>query len=365
MLRRGDLDGAAAAYAQILESDPEDWTSMNALGDVELRRGQPAYAVAHFLRAADHFREEGFMSKAVALYRKVLRVRQDDSAMLSLGEIAARQGRLDEAKQVLLELARVRRERGDVDGSDDVLSSLQSVIEAEPASAGPPSTPAATLSDGATVEPALPMDESHAERPVEEPGRLELEATAPVQEVASPGTLTEAIRPEGPEPTRPTRARPGKGRPVRIAPSLQSVFDRMRQAAEQEASVAAAHEQFDRAQYFLRDGHDDQAVAALRQAAQAPVVRFKAAAQLGRLLLSRGLVKEAIEWLERAAELPPVSPDEGYAVLYELADALERDGEPSRALAVLIELSSRFRRYRDVPDRIARLSARQDGGSEA
>jgi hypothetical protein len=58
-----------------------------------------------------------------------------------------------------------------------------------------------------------------------------------------------------------------------------------------------------------------------------------------------------------------VSPDEGHAVLYELADALEQQGEPARALAVLLELETQRRAYRDVPRRIARLSAAMESGS--
>jgi hypothetical protein len=87
-----------------------------------------------------------------------------------------------------------------------------------------------------------------------------------------------------------------------------------------------------------------------------PQLRFKAAAQLGRLSVSRGDLRGGIEWLERAAEAPSPSPDETFGVLYDLADALDRAGESARALAVFIELEADAGSYRDVADRIELLT---------
>jgi lipopolysaccharide biosynthesis regulator YciM len=124
-----------------------------------------------------------------------------------------------------------------------------------------------------------------------------------------------------------------------------------------DAAVAHAHDRVDLAQYHLRDGNEDAAMTEPREAAKAPVSRVGAAAQLGRLLAGRGDVAHAVEWLERAAAVPPATPDEGLAVLEELADSLQRMGEPARALAVFMELQSQRSAYGDV----AALSA-PDGG---
>jgi hypothetical protein len=89
------------------------------------------------------------------------------------------------------------------------------------------------------------------------------------------------------------------------------------------------------------------------------MMRFKAAARLGRLLIDRGDLNEGVEWLERAAEAPAPSPDEGYDLLYELAGALEAQGESARALAILMELDAEAEGYRDVRTRITYLSRAQ------
>jgi hypothetical protein len=52
-------------------------------------------------------------------------------------------------------------------------------------------------------------------------------------------------------------------------------------------------------------------------------------------------------------------------VLYELAAALEQLGEPARALAVLMELQADAGTYRDVSERVERLSRLQNGSSGA
>jgi hypothetical protein len=78
-------------------------------------------------------------------------------------------------------------------------------------------------------------------------------------------------------------------------------------------------------------------------------------------LIGRGETSEGIEWLERAALAPAPTVDEGWSLLYDLADALERTGERARALAVLLELEADAGAYRDARGRIELLSRAQAG----
>ena len=146
---------------------------------------------------------------------------------------------------------------------------------------------------------------------------------------------------------------------------LESVFEQMRTRAEQQQQVASAADQFERALDHVMNGRVDEAVEDLKAAARVPLFRFAAAAQLGRLLVEKGELKAGVEWLERAAEAPPSTPEEGFALLYDLADTLDRLGESARALAVLMELDADAAGYRDVRDRVAQLSRAQAGSRGA
>ena len=109
LLRQGRLDGAIDEYLRLVEDYPRDWNAINALGDLYVRAGDADRAVAQFTRVADHLFGEGFLAKAGALYKKALKVRSDDEQTLSqLGEIAARQGLLADAKMHLRQLAERR-----------------------------------------------------------------------------------------------------------------------------------------------------------------------------------------------------------------------------------------------------------------
>ena len=69
----------------------------------------------------------------------------------------------------------------------------------------------------------------------------------------------------------------------------------------------------------------------------------------------------AIEWLERAAEVPAPTAEDGRALLYDLGCMLEAIGETARALAVFLELQADAGEYRDVAARTDRLARVQTG----
>jgi tetratricopeptide (TPR) repeat protein len=91
-LRQGKLDSAIAEYLRIVEDQPRDLNAANTLGDLYQRAGKTDKAIEQFIRIADSLTEEGFLSKAAALYKKVLKLRPDDERALMQGaEIAASQ----------------------------------------------------------------------------------------------------------------------------------------------------------------------------------------------------------------------------------------------------------------------------------
>ena len=143
--------------------------------------------------------------------------------------------------------------------------------------------------------------------------------------------------------------------------NLDEVFDSRRSQASREAGVQEAAEQLALARTYLEMGMADEAIKALTNAVKVPVHRFEAASLLGRLYLKRDPAR-AVEWLERAAEAPAPTVDDGRALLYDLGSTLEATGEVSRALVVFMELQADAGDYKDVPARVDRLSRVQTGG---
>ena len=124
LLRQGKLDGAIAEYVRLVEEHPKDWNAINALGDLYARAGQVENASTQFQRIADHLYAEGFFPKAAALYKKSLKIRQDEHTILRLAELAARQGVFVDAKAYYRQLADRRRKRGDERGAYEIAIKL-------------------------------------------------------------------------------------------------------------------------------------------------------------------------------------------------------------------------------------------------
>jgi tetratricopeptide (TPR) repeat protein len=144
--------------------------------------------------------------------------------------------------------------------------------------------------------------------------------------------------------------------------SLDEVFDTRRSQMSRQAGVQEAAEQLALARTYLDMGMNDEAAAALTNAAKIPAHRFEAASLLGRLYLKKDDPVKAVEWLERAAQAPAPTAEEGRELLYDLGATLDSAGETARALAVFLELQADAGDYKDVAARVDRLARVQTGG---
>jgi tetratricopeptide (TPR) repeat protein len=173
-----------------------------------------------------------------------------------------------------------------------------------------------------------------------------------------------APQPRGGDEIDLTGALGGRDEPSQAAAprgrELDAALEDQRNEAKADRDFSAQHMTL--ARTYLEIGMVDEAISSLHTAARSSQHRFEAAATLGRLYDRRGDQQQAIEWLERAAETPAPTPDEGRTLLYDLGVLLEFAGETSRALAVFLEIQSEAGDYRDVPARIDRLARVQAGG---
>ena len=313
-LRQGKLDQAIAQYRRLVEERPGDWNTANLLGDLYVRAGQIKPAIEQFSRIAEHLRREGFLAKAAALYKKILKVRPDaDDALMQAGELAAEQGLLAEARMFFSTAADGRRHRGDATGALEVVARMRGLDTAdlEQGEAGP-----VTSRNPHAVD-------------------LDLIFGRPVPDEAS----------------RPVASAPTASTPM----DIEAVFEHLRGQAERTPSDGAASAAFTRGSVMFEVGETQLAIDELRRAAQSPRRRFAAAALLSRIHQEQGREGEAIEWLRHAVDAPELTHVERFDTLFRLADLLEHSGEPASALAVCLELQSEAGDYRDLATRIARL----------
>ena len=98
-VQQGKLDRAIAEYEAILRADPNDCNVLNALGDLCARTGSKADAIGYFMRLAEAYRLDGLYVRAVAVYKKMLKLDPlNADASLACGELYAEQGLVAEAK---------------------------------------------------------------------------------------------------------------------------------------------------------------------------------------------------------------------------------------------------------------------------
>ncbi len=150
LLRQGRLDQAIAEYQKVIQDQPRDWSTVNTLGDLFVRAGQLERGVEHFTRIADHLFEEGFLPRAAAVYKKILKLKPDEEhAALRTAEISEQQGLLADAKAALLQLAERRARRGDRRGAAEIHLKLGSLDPADVAAGVAAARAAAELGDTA------------------------------------------------------------------------------------------------------------------------------------------------------------------------------------------------------------------------
>lgn len=134
------------------------------------------------------------------------------------------------------------------------------------------------------------------------------------------------------------------------------VFDDFRDEMSRLSSLDAATMQYKLASAYADMGMIDESIDALEVSVRALRYRFDAAAQLGRLYRKLGMLNHAVEWLQQAVAAPAPTVEAGRAITYELAETYENLGQRQRALAVFSMLLTTDGGYRDVRQRVARLS---------
>ena len=113
-LSQGKITAAIKEYRQIVDNDADDLTTLNMLGDLYVRAGKKEEAVSCFERIAQHYSTQEFNLKAIAMYKKIERIRtRDPIVALKLAELYASEGLVHDARAQYLVVADAYTRNGD------------------------------------------------------------------------------------------------------------------------------------------------------------------------------------------------------------------------------------------------------------
>jgi len=129
-LQQGKTPQAILEYQQILKNEPRDQVTLMTLGDLFVRQGDTFQALEYFERLAKVFLNDGFTTKAIAIYKKVAKLAPEESRPIErLAELYVQQGVLSEARPLYLQLAEMQMKAG---RQPQAALLLRKLLEAEP-----------------------------------------------------------------------------------------------------------------------------------------------------------------------------------------------------------------------------------------
>jgi len=121
----GKIPAAVKEYCKIVEDDPDDFTALNMLGDLYVRVGNQPAAIACFRRIAEHYREQDFALKAIAMFRKIDRLQPHDTEISThLADLYAQQDLVVEARAHYLTVANAYNKAGATQDGLEVLRKI-------------------------------------------------------------------------------------------------------------------------------------------------------------------------------------------------------------------------------------------------
>jgi tetratricopeptide (TPR) repeat protein len=129
-LASGKIPSAIQEYTRIVEHDAEDFNALNTLGDLYARTDKRAEAATCYRRVAEHYREQGFTLKAVAMYKKLTRFAPEDQhTALALASLYEQQGLMVDARHHYLVASEALARSGQ---SREALDVLRRIADLDP-----------------------------------------------------------------------------------------------------------------------------------------------------------------------------------------------------------------------------------------
>ncbi len=127
---KGQIDKAVKEYLRIVQEDPKDVRVWLKIGDLYAKKGAKQDATDTYLKVARFYHEQGFIEKAIAAYKQILKLdaRRVD-VILKLAELYRERGNIHEAMQHFESVAAHFHREGN---TKDALGTVVQLVEMDP-----------------------------------------------------------------------------------------------------------------------------------------------------------------------------------------------------------------------------------------
>jgi tetratricopeptide (TPR) repeat protein len=130
LLNQGKVAQAIAEYQQILKYEPKDQVTLMTIGELYIRQGETFQAIDYFERLAQIFVGDGFLTKAIAVYKRIAKLAPEEIRPLErLADLYVQQGVMSEARPLILQLAEIHLKNN---RQPEAVSLLKKLLLAEP-----------------------------------------------------------------------------------------------------------------------------------------------------------------------------------------------------------------------------------------
>jgi len=130
LLNQGKVAQAIAEYQQILKYEPRDQVTLMTIGELYIRQGETLQAIDYFERLAQLFVSDGFLTKAIAVYKRIAKLAPEEIRPLEkLADLYVQQGVMSEARPLFLQLAELHLKNNK---RPEAVALLKKLLSAEP-----------------------------------------------------------------------------------------------------------------------------------------------------------------------------------------------------------------------------------------
>src|SRR6202166_69758 len=130
LLNQGKVAQAIAEYQQVLKFEPRDQVTLMTVGELYIRQGETFQAIDYFERLAQIFVGDGFLTKAIAVYKRIAKLAPEEIRPLEkLADLYVQQGVMSEARPLFLQLAEIHLKHN---RQPEAVNLLKKLLIAEP-----------------------------------------------------------------------------------------------------------------------------------------------------------------------------------------------------------------------------------------